>query len=490
MISFNLIPSNIRTPGTYIEIDNSRALRGLQPFATKILVLGQRRTTGSKAAGELVLVNSAEEAKTYFGAGSMLANMFDVLKKNNKYTESYAIAFDDNGAGVAASGTVTVTGTATADGTIHLYLAGVYIPVGVANSDAQNTVAASINAAINANVDLPVTSTVASNVVTVTCRHKGLMGNQIDTRLNYYGEKNGEKNVPGVTVALVQLSGGTTNPTIASTLATLPDEIYDFIVMPFTDATNMTALENELSDRWGPLRMLEGGAFSAYKDTLANLSTFGNGRNSPYMCCMGFNNSPSPAYLWAAALGGKTAFEATQDPARPFHTLELRGILPPPDADVFNIEERNILLYDGIATFKTTKAGKVLIDRLITMYQTNAVGTGDPSYLDYNTMATLSYLRQTLRSRLAQKFPRHKIADDGTRFSPGQAITTPRGIKAEIVALFTEWEAAGLVEGVEQFKTELIVERHSGDPNRVDVQLPPDLVNQLNVIAAQIQFLL
>jgi phage tail sheath gpL-like len=53
-----------------------------------------------------------------------------------------------------------------------------------------------INAAINANLDLPVTSGVAANVVTVTHRHKGSCGNDFDMRVNY---QDGEKTPAGVT---------------------------------------------------------------------------------------------------------------------------------------------------------------------------------------------------------------------------------------------------------------------------------------------------
>jgi phage tail sheath gpL-like len=49
-------------------------------------------------------------------------------------------------------------------------------------------------------------------------------------------------------------------------------------------------------------------------------------------------------------------------------------------------------------------------------------------------------------------------------------------------------ETLGLVENIEQFKTDLIVERNVQDPNRLDFLLPPDLVNQFIVGAAQIQF--
>ena len=56
------------------------------------------------------------------------------------------------------------------------------------------------------------------------------------------------------------------------------------------------------------------------------------------------------------------------------------------------------------------------------------------------------------------------------------------------MALHKDWVDAGLVEDTEEFKNELIVERNADDVNRVDVLLPPDLVNQFRVFAAKTEF--
>ena len=103
-------------------------------------------------------------------------------------------------------------------------------------------------------------------------------------------------------------------------------------------------------------------------------------------------------------------------------------------------------------------------------------------------MATLSRLRYQVRARIALRYPRVKLAGDDTEIPPGQAMVTPKLIKAELVALHSDWVQAGLVEDVESFKDELIVERNASDVNRVDVLLPPNLVNQLRVFAAKIEF--
>ncbi|EDV4073054.1 phage tail protein, partial [Salmonella enterica subsp. enterica serovar Pomona] len=164
--------------------------------------------------------------------------------------------------------------------------------------------------------------------------------------------------------------------------------------------------------------------------------------------------------------------------------------LAPALADRLLWQERNGLLFDGIATCNISEGDVPQIERLITMYRTNSYGDPDPSYLDVNTPATLSYLRYSTRLRIQQRFPRHKLADDGTPIAPGQPIVTPEIIRTELLALFMEWEEAGLVEDFEQFKDELIVERNKNDKNRVDVLAGPNLINQFRIFAEQIRFIL
>jgi phage tail sheath gpL-like len=495
-ISFNEVPSNIRVPGAYVEIDASRANNNSQ-LDNRILVIGQRLSTGTVAPNIPTLISSYAQAVTSFGQGSMLANMFKTLFDNNSFTEKWAVAVDDDNAGVKAIGRITTTGTATESGTISLYLGGVLVSVSVATGDAMAAVATAIAAAINANLDLPVTASVVNddddNIVAVTYRHKGLVGNKFDMRLNYRGVLAGEKTPAGLTLAIVQVgvtTAGTTDPDLSSAIAALPDEIFNHWVVPYISSGVLDDLDTEMNSRWSPTRMLEGHVITADKGSVGTLSTLGNSRNNQHMTIFdAAYNSPTPPYIWAAAVCGKVAYYASIDPARPFNTLELVGVLAAPAEDRRTLTENNTLLYDGIATHSTSRTGKVTIQRLVTTYQLNAFDVADAAYLDANTLYTLSYYRQSLRARITSKFPRHKLADDGTRFGAGQAIVTPKIIKSEIVALAKEWEEKGLIEDIDQFKTDLIVERNADDRNRVDAMLPTNLVNQFHIFAAQISFI-
>jgi phage tail sheath gpL-like len=235
------------------------------------------------------------------------------------------------------------------------------------------------------------------------------------------------------------------------------------------------------------MRMIDGVAFTAKQDTLSNLATLGLGRNSQHSSIMAANSSPTPPMEIAAAVAAVAAYYAQIDPARPFQTLPLAGVLPPAETSRFTNSERNTLLFDGISVSKVI-GGIVQLDRLITTFQTNSAGAADTSYLDVTTMFTLLYLRYSFRAQMTSRYPRHKLANDGTRFGPGQSVMTPKIGKAEAINWFQSMEELGLVENFEQFKRDLVVERNVGDPNRMDFLLPPDVINQLIVTAAQIQF--
>ena len=194
-ISFNLIPTNLRTPGAYVEIDNSRALRGLAQFNQRILVIGPRTSSGTVAAEVLTLVSSEAQAKSFFGKGSILANMFSALKANNRYIETYAIALDDDASGVAATGSIEVTAAPTANGTLSLYVAGKRLQIAITSTMTDANVATAIVAAITADGDLPVSAAVNGSdtaLVDLTAKNDGTTGNEIDLRVNFLGEASGE----------------------------------------------------------------------------------------------------------------------------------------------------------------------------------------------------------------------------------------------------------------------------------------------------------
>ena len=484
-LPFNDMPANLRIPGVFIEFDNSLAAQAEQEF--KVLVIGQRLTTGTVAEGVSTRVTNEVQADEYFGRGSMLAEMLRAMKAKDRFMETWAIALDDNAAGVAAGGAVTFGGSPTEAGTLNAYVAGKRVQTAISAAQASTAIATAFAAAVNADTSLPVTAAVDGvnqSKVNLTARHKGEAGNDIDIRLNYYGESTPK----GMTATITAMTGGTGNPDVADAIAGFGDAWWNWIVMPYTDTANMVALEAELTLRWGPTRQKGARAFCAYRGNHSSTGAFGSGRNSPHVTCMGTNAAPQPPYIWAAVNAIAAANPLALDPARPLNTIELTGLMPPAVADRWDDDERNLLLWDGISTYKVTSDGRCLIELQITMYQLNASGLSDISYLFINRPETLERIRFEQRARVAARFPRHKLSGDANaRFGAGQPIVTDTVIKGELLALYQDFITDGWCDDLEGYKASLIVEIDTAN-GRVNWKDEPRLIGPANVFAGLVQF--
>lgn len=485
-MEFNTITVDILTPGIFIEFDNSRAFRGLLGRRHKALIIAQRLSTGTVAEGVPVRISSVGVAQQAFGRSSMIAAMCEAFLAQAPYVELWAVALDDDGDGVAAAGTITFTGPATAAGTLNLYVAGKRVKVGVASGDTADDLATATAAAINADASLPITAAVdgvTTSQVNTTSRHKGEVGNGIDVRANYY---QGDKLPAGVGITIVCPTDGTTNPDLATAIAAIGDEQYLTICTPYIDAANLTAIEAELSTRWEGMSANDGHCFSSVPGTHSDGSTLGDSRNNPHVTIMGAQSTPIWTPILAARVGAADAAES--HPARPRRNLVLEGVLPPSVGDRYTRAERNLHLLDGIATYTVDDGGLCRIERLVTTYNLNSESVEDYSYLDVEILRSLSYIRYQARARLAQVYPRHMLADDGGDFDPTLPIATPSGIKGELAALGKDLERAGIIESAAQWTADLIVQRREDNRNAVDIRLSPDLVNQLLNINSQIQY--
>ncbi|WP_260471781.1 phage tail sheath subtilisin-like domain-containing protein [Pandoraea apista] len=325
----------------------------------------------------------------------------------------------------------------------------------------------------------------------MTAKNKGLAGNDIDIRINYRGAASGETLPAGLALTITPMAGGAVNPALTTAFANLLDQEFDFIAFPYTDANSLDAMKAFLSSttgRWSWSKQIYGHAFAGYRGTLGALTTFGNTRNDEHVSVMGFNDSPTPAWILAADLAGTVATSVRADPARPVQTLALSSFLAPPLASRFALGDRNTLLWDGISTFTVASDGTVAIENLITTYQQNSFGQPDDSYLEVETLFTLAYVLRALRSVVTSKYSRMKLAADGTRFAPGSSIVTPAIIKADLIAQYQQLEYDGFVQQSAVFAQGLIVQQNSTNPNRVDVIYPAVLIAQLRVFALLMQF--
>jgi phage tail sheath gpL-like len=487
-ISFRNIPSNLRVPLAYFELDNTMA--GSYTALQTALLLGSVAAGMPLAPNTPTLVISADHASQLAGVGSAFHRQCMRWFQNNASVPLYLLAEEEDAGYTASAGAIQWTGPATGRGTIPLDIGNRLVRITVVAGEDAAAIAQAAADAISTRPDTGVDATAAADTTTITARQLGILGG-VDLNFALAGAIGGEAMPPGVTATVTRMTGSTGSPDIAQLLAAAGSDPYDFVMSPYWSEADLNDLDewmNDASGRWAWSQQLHGHCFTAVENRVGGLSNLGRTRNGQHVSIFGFFGSHTPHDEWLASYVGQAAGSLIIDPARPVQALPLIGVRAPDRENRFSILERQVLYFDGISSYYTTQDGTVYIDRLITTYRVNQWGAPDNSYLDVETMFTAMYYNRFMHQRITQKYPRHKLASDGTRFGAGQAIVTPRILRAEFISAYGELIDRGIMENIEGFENYIVVERNATDPNRVDVLAPPDFVNQLRIAAVLVQF--
>ncbi|KIP19550.1 phage tail sheath family protein [Burkholderia sp. MSHR3999] len=471
-VTFNSIPSSIRKPGKYFEFNTTGAVNALPGNLQRVLIIGQRLASGTTAALVVTGITSDEQAAVRFGRGSIAHLMAKAALKANNYLQLDVIAVDDAAAGIAATGAVLISGPATTTGNMTIRIGNDSAVIAVANGATAETIAANLVAQIGQQPDLPVTAAVdannAANIV-LTAKHKGLAGNGI--ALSALTETS------GVTGTITAMSGGLSDPDIQPALTSVFAAAHDIIAAPFATQASLTTLRTHLDAVSGPLEQRGTIAAAGWPGTLATATTLAGQLNAGRISLAWYNGSVSPAYQIAAAYAAVIASE--EDPARPLNTLALTGL------DVTDVtlragrQDQEAALHNGVTPFEVGPGDVVQIVRAITTYTVDAQDIEDPALLDLTTIRILDYMRKAWRQRIALRFPRDKLSDK-----------TPPKVRSELLDVAYKAEELEIIENVDKWKANLIVERDSQSAGQCNAKIPCDVVSGLHVFAGVIDLII
>jgi phage tail sheath gpL-like len=503
-IPFNQIPANLRLP--LFKIEFQPGANGNQTLQQTVIV-GQI-TTGTPLV--MTYMSSAAVAAQSFGNDSMLAIQVRDYLESDPLGTVYVIGVADGGGSAKATGTIVFTGTATANGTLALYITGEYIPVGITSGMTAAQAATATVAAITAFVDpngigVPVTAAAATGTVTLTAVNAGLLGNDIDIRLNYAGLIGGQITPAGLTVAITAMASGSGSPTLTGVGAVIGNANADWVIWPWNDTTSLNAIQTIMSNangRWQYQTQTYGHGWSAKKDadnTGATNLTFGATRDDPHCTVVSFEPGvPTWTPSVAAGYAGAFAVASRADPSRPPNYLSIPAVLPAPANQSYPPNVQNTLLSTGLALMQYVNGGSQIL-RAVTTYQFNPQGVPDQSYLDARTLYLLMAVVRDLQATVLTAYPRAKLAADGTNFgnqlsmdpNVDAPIATPSAVKSLLVARY-EFLATqnAWVQDVADFENGLIVQINASDATRLDVLYDPVLVSGLEIFAVLTTFLL
>lgn len=478
-----IVDSNI--PFVQAELVKAPSLTGTILQEYRGLIIGQKTAEGTADTNEFIDVFSASEAEGKFGRKSMLAAAAARWFDNNKGVALRCICLDDLVAGTQATGTVTVTGPATSNGTLAVYVNGKAYRVPVATGDSAESIATLLVSTIGEDVNAQVTATNALGVVTLTAVHKGTYGNTLKIKVNY----NNDDVLPeGVTATVVAMSGGAGDPdlTVVGGVIELLEESLEenkvtLIAQPYTDNANLTLIDDALTDNFKATERLDSFCVVGVDDTVTNLVTKSDTINSPFITILDNFSVFATGLEQAAGLIALVGDEAQSNPGNGYLNEEMAGFLP---LDQRLRTERNTLAGGGIATIKT-QGTSLLLERTVTTLQKDANNIStDVDDTDLRVFLTISYVRYTFVVRMSQ-FQGYKLGGDDDRFGVGARVMTPNLYKQNLILNYERLILDAVCEDLEAFERSIVIIRNG---NRLDSQFQINVINILLQQAMQIKY--
>ena len=430
--------TTIRQQKVTVNIVNASATVG--NTAQKILIVGQKTAAGSATAGALVesVANGGAE-DALFGRDGMLATLIRANKVRNQQVQVDAISLDVDGSGVDATGTIAVTGTATEAGTLTVITGSERnhkFSVAVADTDTATAVGAAIEAAVNADLNVPVTAANVTGTVTMTAINAGTYGNSIPIEVR--------GSVAGITTTVTGMASGATDPTLTSIFDVIGEKRYQAIVWPYpNDTAELRTLLDARFNADG--KVLDGVGFTALADTVSNLKVLGAALNSQSLVIIGDQKETETNYsgpsiveipmvvasqfagfrglrldtdgfsiadLVITANGPLDSFGGPALASKPYFNTPFAELVPMQTARGFDDSEIEDLKDNGISVIGNNIANNTVISgEFVTTYKTDVAGNPDVTFTFLNFVDTSSQAREYFANNYKARFAQSRLTE-------------------------------------------------------------------------------
>lgn len=207
-------------------------------------ILGEANTANQSGVtfDEPYQITSAQAAGAKFGYGSPIHMMARILFPVNGGglvggIPVYVYPQEEPGSAAARVQTITVTGTATANGTHYVKVAGrtsldgQLYAVNIVTGDTATAMATKIAAAINNVLGCPVSATSALGVVTTTTRWKGLTSQDVTIEMDTNNTS------LGATYVVAQTTAGSGTPSISTALTNFGNDWNTLVINGYNTTT-------------------------------------------------------------------------------------------------------------------------------------------------------------------------------------------------------------------------------------------------------------
>jgi phage tail sheath gpL-like len=495
------IDPTTRRPGVGVLINLRTGPSSAAGGEIRYLLLGQKRTTGGTATVETLYEDmaDADAVGTLAGVGSQAHLAAQRLFEEHPTASVDLVVLTESG-GNAAAGTVTLD-DATAvsvDQTLVVTICGREVEIVWAAGETDIVAATRLVAKIGAMTkELPVTAANGGGtlaVVTLTAKSKGPWGNDVKISYTLTGGTGG-----AVTLSGAALSGGTTEPSVATALGLVAQREYRLIVPCLSNAdlanasttSNMGRIKTHITGKNTGIGALLQTAHSACTDSTTNAKAMSNQHDTEYFSHHLVRGALSLPCEWGAAIAGIYGREIGSDPNHNFIGVEFKAELygsPTIDSDALTAAEIEDLLTSGVSYVGYTLGGgrTPRLERPITTYFEDSDGNPDDRILDvgkvFGAIAVGSDLRVFAQRTFAGKKLLPSLPSGNTPIPPN--IVEEKDAQGLIVGrIRSQWVASGVVNGTRLDEVladgSLIVRVNPIDETQLDVFLPLRIVPPL-----------
>ena len=484
----------------------------------KVLFIGQQTAAATAVSGALE-TNIANDNSwdTLYGLDSMLAKMIRDARALNADVRFDAIGLDDAGAGVAATGTFTITGPATEDGSLDFIVGSKFnhaFTIPVTDTDTETSIAAALAAAITADTKCPCDAGAALGVVTLTAVNKGTVGNTIGMKV--------EGVVAGVGVTVVGMAGGATDPTLTTVFDIIGDARYQTTIWPYDQ--DLTTLITFLDARFNVTNDVQDGmGVVSISDTAGNLNTTLLALNSqsvainvdeemstglfagPALLEIGYSKSAQFGAIRSLRLqadtdisqfvitrnGARDSFGGPALASKPYFNTPFPRFPQVDVGDGFSRQEVETLHDNGGFVIGNNTAGNTSIaGEVVTTYKTDSAGNPDISFKYMNYVDTISNVREYYFNNLKARFAQSRLTEGD--LIRGRDMANKELIESFCTQLYTELSGEDFVltqageDALVFFNSKIVVTLDLAT-GTVTINMQVPIVTQLRTILATVQ---